>query len=176
MSWDPVNQPRDTHPAFRMILESTTPDEARIVLFLTVAGPQPSMDLRTKTPFQVGSQRLANGINLIAEMSGCTWTARDHHYLANLNRLGLLGFSEEPVDDFRRDSLLTAHPRAIEVFHTVKKYKPVRRSIYLSEFGRQFAETCLPLAGYAGGGWETTPETTRSPARARRGCGRKTGH
>ena len=77
------------------------PDEARILRFLAVAGPQPAIDIRTKTPFGVGSERLAGGINLIAEMAGCTWPKRDRHYLANLNRLGLVRFSEEPVTDRR---------------------------------------------------------------------------
>lgn len=113
-SWEDDLTPRDEHPAFQLILRSISPDEARILRFLSVAGAQPSLDLRTKTPFQVGSQRIAGGINMIPNMAGCTWLDRDQQYLANLNRLGLIRFSEEPVDDFRRYSLLTAQPRALE--------------------------------------------------------------
>ena len=157
-SWDPDNEPRDTHPAFKSILQSLTPDEARVLRFLGVAGPQPSMDLRTKTPFQVGSERLASGINLICEMAGCSWPDRNQHYLANLNRLGLVRFSEEPVADFRRYSLLTGQPRALDVYHMGRKIQPVFRSIYLSAFGTQFTETCIPMEGYDAGGWATQPD------------------
>ncbi len=154
--WDPQVQPRDLHPAFASILNELTPDEARILRFLAVAGPQPSIDVRTKAPFGIGSQRLAGGINMVAYMSGCTWPDRDHHYLANLNRLGLVRFSEEPVADFRRYSFIEAQPPAQAAFKKVKgKAVSQYRSIYLSLFGRQFCEICFTFDGYNAGGWDT---------------------
>ena len=153
--WDPNVQPRDLHPSFTTILHELTPDEARIVRFLAVAGPQPSIDIRTKTPFGVGSERLAGGINLIADMAGCTWCDRSAVYLANLNRLGLVRFSEEPVEDFRRYSFIECQPVAMAAFNRVGgKAISVYRSIYLSLFGKMFAETCFTLEGYNAGGWD----------------------
>ncbi|CAM2996537.1 Abi-alpha family protein [Skermania piniformis] len=154
--WNPEVQPRDLHPSFATILHALTPDEARIIRFLSVAGSQPSIDIRTKTPFGVGSVRLAGGISMIAQMAGCTWPDRDHHYMANLNRLGLVRFSEEPVEDFRRYSLIEAQPVSQAAFKQVGgKAISVYRSIYLSLFGEQFAETCFTLTGYNAGGWDT---------------------
>lgn len=152
-SWQASNQPRTEHPSFALMLQSLTPDEARILRFLAVAGPQPAIDIRTKTPFGVGSERLAGGINLIAEMSGCTWPERDRHYLANLNRLGLVRFSEEPVTDRRRYAFVEAQPKATEPMERVKKAKTIYRSIYLSLFGEQFCEICFDLESYDAGGW-----------------------
>jgi DNA-binding MarR family transcriptional regulator len=152
-SWQASNQPRGEHPSFALMLQSLTPDEARILRFLAVAGPQPAIDIRTKTPFGVGSERLAGGINLIAEMAGCTWPERDRHYLANLNRLGLVRFSEEPVTDRRRYAFVEAQPKATEPMERVKKAKTIYRSIYLSLFGEQFCEICFDLEGYDAGGW-----------------------
>ena len=152
VSWDPNAQP-DSHPAFRLILQSITPDEARILRFLAVAGPQPSQDVRTKTPFNIGSERLAAGINMVADMAGCTFPERDLEYLDNLNRLGLIRFSEEPVTDFRRYSMLSAHPRTLEAMHQTKKFYFVFRSIHLSMFGQRFCENCFTLEGYDAGGW-----------------------
>ena len=152
-SWRPESEPRTEHPAFAMMLQSLTPDEARILRFLAVAGPQPALDVRTKTPFGIGSERLAGGINLIAEMAGCTHPERDRHYLANLNRLGLVRFSSEPVTDRRRYAFVEAQPKATEPMERVRKARTVYRSIYLSLFGQQFCESCFDLAGYDAGGW-----------------------
>ncbi|NMN96621.1 Abi-alpha family protein [Antrihabitans stalactiti] len=153
ISWNVAAQPREQHPAFKQILDSLVPDEARILRFLAVAGPQPAIDIRTKTFLMKGSERIAGGISYIADMAGCAWPDRDQHYLANLNRLGLVRFSEEPVDDYRRYSLLSAHAKAMEAQEKAKKTMDVYRSIYLSLFGKQFTEACFTLEGYDAGGW-----------------------
>lgn len=148
-----ANQPHDVHPAFAAMLSSLTPDEVRILRFLAVAGPQPSLDVRTKTPFGIGSERLAGGMNMIADMAGCSYPGQDQHYLANLNRLGLVRFSQEPVADFRRYSLIEAQPKVAEAMEKVKRATTVYRSIYLSLFGQQFCDACFDLEGYDAGGW-----------------------
>jgi hypothetical protein len=152
-SWRADSEPSSEHPAFALMLQSLTPDEARILRFLAVAGAQPAIDIRTKTPFGIGSERLAGGVNLIAEMAGCTRPERDRHYLANLNRLGLVRFSEEPVTDRRRYAFVEAQPKATEPMERVRKARTVYRSIYLSLFGQQFCEICFDLEGYDAGGW-----------------------
>ncbi|WP_278262344.1 Abi-alpha family protein [Nocardia sp. AG03] len=152
--WDSAQQPRDLHPSFVPILHDLTPDEARILRFLAVAGPQPAIDIRTKTPFGIGSQRLADGITMIAYMAGCAIPERDHHYLGNLSRLGLVRFSTEPVADFRRYAFLEAQPAAQAAYKSVKmRAISSYRSIYLSVFGKQFCEACFVLDDYTGGGW-----------------------
>jgi hypothetical protein len=35
--------------------------------------PSSPIDIRTKTLFQIGSERLAAGISMIADMAGCRW-------------------------------------------------------------------------------------------------------
>ncbi|KAA0021142.1 Abi-alpha family protein [Antrihabitans cavernicola] len=151
-SWFP-SKSMGEHPAFSQILRSLTPDEARILRFLAACGPQPAIDVRTKTPFGVGSERLAGGINMIADMAGCQWVERDQQYLANLNRLGMVRFSEEPVEDFRRYSLIEAQPKSSQAMAKAKKAMTVYRSIYLSLFGIQFCQECFDLEGYDAGGW-----------------------
>ena len=152
-SWRAESEPGSQHPAFAQMLRSMTPDEARILRFLAVAGPQPAIDIRTRTPFGIGSERLAGGINLIAEMAGCTRPERDRHYLANLNRLGLVRFSEEPVTDRRRYAFVEAQPKATGPMERVRTARTIYRSIYLSLFGEQFCEICFDLEGYNAGGW-----------------------
>ena len=154
-SHQPEDQPGQLHPAFALILPELTPDEVRILRFLAVAGAQPAIDIRTKTLFQIGSERIAGGINMIAEMAGCRWPGSDQEYLANLNRLGLVRFSAEPVADYRRYALIEVQPRAIEAAAKAKATLSTYRSIYLSPFGRQFCEVCIDVTGYDAGGWGT---------------------
>ena len=154
-SQKPTRKQAHRHPAFSQILNELAPDEVRMLRFLAVAGTQPSIDIRTKTMFQVGSERLVSGVNMIADMAGCRWPESDQRYLANLNRLGLVRFSSEPVADYRRYALLEVQPRALEVTEVIPKTISVYRSIYLSDFGKQFCEVCIDTDGYNAGGWAT---------------------
>ncbi|WP_169584454.1 Abi-alpha family protein [Antrihabitans stalactiti] len=143
------------HPAFSYILEQMNPDEARIVRFLYKAGVQPAIDIRTKTLFQIGSERILGGVNLIALQASCRWPKAGREYLANLNRLGLVRFSAEPVADIRRYSVLEVQDEAMDAIESVKSAICIYRSIYLSQFGRQFAEICFDMTSYNAGGWDT---------------------
>lgn len=153
-SWEPDAVFARRHPAFAEILTELTPDEARILRFLVVAGPQPSIDIRTKTLFGIGSERIAYGINMIAQMAGCRWPEFSENYMANLNRLGLVQFSKEPVEDYRRYSLLEVQPDAIDAIEAVGRSSiSVYRSIHLTAFGHQFCDVCIDTGGYDAGGW-----------------------
>lgn len=151
--WGSDDPSRPRQPSFERILDELTSDEARILRFLAVGGPQPSIDIRTNTPFGVGSQRLAAGISFIADMAGCSWPTRSREYLGNLERLGLIRFSAEPVDDFRRYYLLDAHPDTVAITGRTTRTIAVYRSIYLSVFGEQFCAECFTTTGYDAGGW-----------------------
>ncbi len=151
--WGFENTTTPRQPAFERILDELTNDEARILRFLAVGGAQPAIDIRTNTPFGVGSQRLAAGITFIADMAGCAWPTRSHEYLGNLERLGLIRFSAEPVDDFRRYYLLDAHPDAVTAMSQAKRTIAVYRSIYLSVLGEQLCAECFTTTDYDAGGW-----------------------
>lgn len=150
---DPHAQPRNEHPAFSRILRELVTDEARVLRFLALAGPQPAIDVRTKTPLGVGSELLTGGINLVADMAGCTYPDRNQQYLANLTRLGMIHFSEEQVEDPRRYSFIEAQPVAAQAMARAKKAVTVYRSIAITQFGQQFCEVCFTLDGYDAGGW-----------------------
>src|SRR6185437_227894 len=66
-----VHVVEDTHPAFARILTEITPDEARILRFIYLEGPQPSLDVRTRRPFGIGSVLVAQGLTMVAEQAGC---------------------------------------------------------------------------------------------------------
>jgi hypothetical protein len=149
---DPAAQVQQ-HPAFAGILRELLPDEARILRFMALAGPQPAIDVRTRTPLGVGSELIAGGINLVAEMAGCARPERNQEYLANLDRLGMIYFSDERVEDPRRYSLVEAQPVASAAMSRARKSTTVYRSIRISRFGLQFCGVCFTLDGYDAGGW-----------------------
>ena len=136
----------DTHPAFARILTEITPDEARVLRFLYVDGPQPSIDIRTNRPFGIGSELVANGLNMIAEHAGCRNVDRIHPYLTNLSRLGLLEFSKEQVSNPQRYQLIEAQPKVTEALQRAGRWpRIVQRSIHLNAFGEEFCRpACRP--------------------------------
>jgi hypothetical protein len=150
---DPAAQAPGGHPAFARILGELLPDEARILRFMALAGPQPAIDVRTRTPLGVGSELIAGGINLVAQMAGCADPERDQEYLANLDRLGMIYFCDEQVADPRRYSFVEAQPVTSAAMARVRKSTTVYRSIRISRFGLQFCEVCFTLDGYDAGGW-----------------------
>jgi hypothetical protein len=144
-----VTVTEEGHPAYARILSELTPDEARILRHLYLNGPQPAIDVRTNRPLGIGSELVAGGLNMIAEYAGCRHVDRVHPYLTNLNRLGLLEFSKEQVENPNRYQLIEAQPKVAEVVkHAGRAPRIVRRSIHLNDFGRNFVQTCLPTNGY----------------------------
>ncbi|MGH3349746.1 MAG: Abi-alpha family protein [Nocardioides sp.] len=132
------------HPAYARILDELAPDEARMLLYLLKAGPQPSVDVRTGGPSGlVGSTMISPGLNMIAGRSGVRYPERVPAYLNNLFRLGLVWFSKEPLSDPLEYQVLEAQPDVLEAMRTVKFAKIVRRSVHLTPFGEAFGRTTL---------------------------------
>ncbi len=66
-------------------------------------------------------------------------------YLNNLERLGLIWFSHEPLRDPMAYQVLEAQPEVMDAIKTATRARTVERSIALTPFGLDFCETCLPL-------------------------------
>ena len=133
-------------PAYARILEDLAPDEGRILRLLAVEGPQPAVDVRGGLlPFTATSELVAPGLNMLGPESGCRHLDDVPAYLTNLNRLGLIWFSREPIDDLSRYQVLEAQPDALEATKKAKRARTVRRSIRLTPFGDDFCSTVLPM-------------------------------
>jgi hypothetical protein len=146
-----VNVVEDTHPAFARILSEITPDEARILRFIYLEGPQPSLDIRTYRPLGIGSELVASGMSMIGEHAGLRNLDRIDQYLVNLARLGLVEFSREPVSNPNRYQVIEAQPKTVAAMKSAGRApKLVQRSIRLTSFGEEFVRTCLPLNGRVG--------------------------
>ncbi|QLY34254.1 DUF4393 domain-containing protein [Nocardia huaxiensis] len=127
------------HPAYSRILGELTPDEARIIRYLYLDGPQPILEVRT-------GRTSAGEFNLLGEDAGLRYPNRVETYLINLDRLGLVDIAREPLGNPNRYQLLEALP---EVRQRLKRAsfgtKVLYRTIELTSFGAGFVRTCLPV-------------------------------
>ncbi len=132
------------HPAYARILSELAPDEARILRLLAVEGPQPAIDVRAANLIGVGSQLIAQGLNLIGAEAGCRHPDRVPLYLNNLDRLGLVWFPRDSIDNPMRYQVLEAQPDAMQAIRQAGRAKTVHRSVRLTAFGQDFCSVCLP--------------------------------
>jgi len=139
-----VDYDDEIHPAYARILGELAPDEGRILRLLATRGAQASVDVRTARPFDIGSELIAPGLNMIGAEAGVKHGEKLHAYLDNLYRLGLIWFSREALDDQTPYQVLEAQPEVAEAMEQGRT-KTVRRSIHLTPFGEDFCETVLPL-------------------------------
>jgi len=155
-----VGLDEEAHPAYARILDQLAPDEGRILRLLALEGPQASVDVRSGRWLNQ-NELVAPALNMIAASAGCRNPERVPVYLNNLNRLGLVWFSREPLDDINRYQVLESQPHVSEPLEQAGRGRTVRRSIRLTPFGSDFCDACLPLhtaeldqlpaSGHAGG-------------------------
>src|SRR5262249_17998550 len=106
---------------------------------------QPSVDVREAKPLGITSGLIEGGLTMVGTEAGCRWLERVPAYLNNLERLGLIWFSREPLEDRLRYQVLEAQPEVVGAMGRGRT-RTVRRSIQLTPFGVDFCEVCLPMA------------------------------
>lgn len=138
-----VRDDQEQHPAFRRILDELAPDEARILRLLSESGEQPVVDVKAGLPGAV--RTVKPGLSMVAADAGCRRPERIGTYLINLERLGLATISREPVADPLRYQLLEAQPDVQEAMSAAGRFaRTERKSLNLTDFGRDFCCYCLP--------------------------------
>lgn len=140
-----VNLEQGAHPAYARILLELAPDEARILRLLATDGPQPAVDVRSMQLIGLGSQLVAEGLNMLGAQAGSRHPDRVPAYLNNLNRLGLIWFSKEPIEEPISYQVLEAQPAVLAAVKSARRARNVQRSIRLTPFGKDFCDVCLPL-------------------------------
>lgn len=128
------------HPAYSRILGELAPDEARIIRYLYLDGPQPFLEVRT------GRTGTGGEFTLLGDDAALRYPNRVEEYLTNLDRLGLVDIAREPLGNPNRYQLLEALP---EVRKLLKRAgfgtKVLYRTLELTSFGAGFVRTCLPV-------------------------------
>jgi hypothetical protein len=140
-----LDENESAHPAYARILTELAPDEGRILRLLATDGAQPSVDVRATNLFGASADLIAGGLNMICAQAGCRHHDQVPAFLNNLERLGLIWFSREPLGDQTAYQVLEAQPEVMDAIKTATRAKTIPRSIALTPFGRDFCETCLPL-------------------------------
>lgn len=141
-----VDYKEGSHPAYARMLGDLAPDEARILRLFAQQGPQPAIDIRSGFPFVPGSRLIAQGFTMIGAEAGCRFVDQVPAYLSNLNRLGLIWFSRDPVRDRERYQVLEVQPEVMEALKRAGRFSyVVRRSIHLTPLGEDFCRVALPL-------------------------------
>jgi abortive infection alpha-like protein len=141
-----VREAEEGHPAYERILDDLSPDEGRILRLLALEGAQPAVDVRSGLPIAAGSQLTAMGLNMIGAQAGSRHLARVPAYLNNLERLGLVWFSRESLEDPLRYQVLESQPEVVDARQRAGRTgRTVRRSIHLTPFGQDFCDAALPL-------------------------------
>jgi len=133
------------HPAHARVLDELAPDEARILRLLAVDGPQPVVDVRAANLLGAASHPIASNLTMIGREAGCRHRDRGATYLNNLERLGLIRFSDGPLEELGKYQVLEAQPEVLESIKRAGRAKSVHRSVRLTPFGTDFCDTCLPL-------------------------------
>jgi Abortive infection alpha len=136
----------DLHPAYVRILEDLAPDEVRILRLLYRDGARPAVDVRKGIPFvPVGSELIEQGLSMIGAEAGLRHVDRVRQYLNNLNRLGLVWFSRDPISDAGRYQVIEVQPEVVDALERGGRLgHTVRRSVHLTPFGSDFCEAALP--------------------------------
>lgn len=135
----------DVHPAYDRILDELAPDEARILRFMALNGPQPSVDVRTNRPLGIGSELVTGDLTSVPEQAGVRYPDRARTYLINLTRLGLAHVSDDPVV-LSRYMVLEVQPVVEAALKKAGRApKIVRKSLRLTEFGSDFCHTCFTI-------------------------------
>jgi hypothetical protein len=140
-----VNPEEQAHPAYARILTELAPDEGRILRLMATEGAQPVVDVRAVGLIGVGAELVAGGLNMIGAQSGVQHRERMAAYLNNLDRLGLIASSREPIDDSIAYQVLEAQPEVLDAIKRTSRAKTVQRSLRLTPFGEDFCGVCLPL-------------------------------
>jgi hypothetical protein len=140
-----VNGSDRAHPAYARIVSELAPDEARVLRLLCAEGPQPAVDVRSAKVPLLSSELVEPGLNMLGRQAGVAEMERTPAYLNNLERLGLIWFSREPLPDPLTYQVLEAQPEVIEALRRMGRGKTVRRSIHLTPFGTDFCHTVLPV-------------------------------
>ncbi len=134
------------HPAFRHVLSSLAPDEARIIRHLARSGPSPLIDVVEIDGAHRFGRELCRHVSLLGREAGCIRSALTPVYLDNLCRLGVVTITDYAVGPETAYELLLAQPEIADLPRP-KGLFTRRRTQYkgarLSSFGQRLHDVCF---------------------------------
>jgi hypothetical protein len=140
-----VGRDESIHPAFGQILEQLSTDEARILRVLAVEGPQGVVDIYDRQYIPPKKWRVARNLTMLGRDAGCRIQRRTPVYIQNLQRLGIVEVSEEPIDDLKRYEIIEAQSHIERARDRAKRSRTEYKRVQLTDLGVEFCELCFPF-------------------------------
>lgn len=142
------------HPGFVEIIKQMCPDEAKLIKYIHMNGPNiPLLYLEVKKISGASILVSPVGFTNATYLSGCEYPANYQKYIENLMRLGLVNCSnEERLVDKSAYAQLENHPLLIELkkefegYQNVRKVELVEGHLELTLFGRDFCDKCMQIS------------------------------
>lgn len=145
-----LDQDESLHPAFPAIIDQLAADEARILRLLAAEGPQPAISVyeRGYVPFR--THLVAPHLTRMGGDAGCRQPERTQVYTTNLERLGLVEFREDTVENMKAYQVLEAQPQVEAAMEEARWPKTVYGVARLTDLGIEFCEVVLsdPVEGH----------------------------
>ena len=140
-----VGRDESLHPAYPSVLDQLAADEARILRLLATEGTAATLTVRDRRWLPFRSRLVAANLTTLGTDAGCRYPERTPVYLQNLDRLGLIAFSDEPIDDRTRYQVLEAQPHVVAAREAAGRPRTVYGSVHLTDLGVDFCRTCMPF-------------------------------
>lgn len=137
------------HPGFVDMIKNMSPDEARIMKFLTTSESQPLINIKATQKESGGFQIVNRHVSLIGVKANCEHAPLAATYLDNLVRLGLIEIptmrrikADEPYAEIEE------HPQIKAILNDLKKVEThtievEKIKIDLTDLGWQFIRSCV---------------------------------
>ncbi|MFA9459774.1 DUF4393 domain-containing protein [Thiohalorhabdus methylotrophus] len=141
---------RNAHPAFVEVLKSMTSDEAKIMKIFgeNLNRFYPVIDLKLIDNNEKGFKYLYRNLSTAGDRAGCECPDLTPSYLNNLQRMGLMEINSGEVN--RKEVYKNIEKKSLveELFNYYENSEDYdveidRKSVILSEFGKQFALACV---------------------------------
>jgi len=138
------NTTHTAHPAFVEVIRQLTPDEAKIITFLSIDDAYvPLVNLRQIV--NDGQVTIYRNFSLVGEQAGCLNVNLTPSYLDNLVRLGLI---EIPAQASLTTTSLYDNLENHPIMRKIKDLSEAstlftRGYFHLTAFGKQFCDTCI---------------------------------
>lgn len=140
-----IGRDETLHPAYPVVLDELAGDEARILRLLATEGPMATIDVRDRGFLPFRSRLVAANLTMVGSDAGCRHPGRTPVYLQNLERLGLVTLSDDPVDDLKRYQVLEAQSHVEAAREAARRPTTAYGSVHLSDLGVDFCRACMPF-------------------------------
>jgi hypothetical protein len=140
-----VGRDESLHPAFVAMLDQLSTDEARILRLLATEGPQGVIDVYDRQYLPPKRWRVARNLTMLGRDAGCRIQRRAPVYVQNLQRLGIVEVSEDPIENLKRYEILEAQSHIERARDRARRPRTDYKRVQLTDMGIEFCELCFPF-------------------------------